>query len=415
MAERTIFHCDCNNYFASVELLKHPELRDCPVAVSGSEDNRHGIILAKNQVAKQYHVNTAETVWQAKRKCPSLVLLPPHTEEYKKYSKIINKIYSEYSDRVEPFGIDESWLDMTGSWQLFGASPSAVADGLRQRVREETGLTISVGISFNKVFAKLASDFRKPDATVLIQREDVQEVIWPMDVTALLYVGKRAKEILAELGIRTIGQLAVTDELLLRQVLGKAGCQLKAYAAGQDNSPVARIGEWEPVKSVGNGRTFKRDLHGYQDIRVAVGYLAEEVAARLREKKLYTSSVQIMIKDSQLKSITRQKRLDESTNLQKNIVKHAMDLVLNNWPMTKPIRMLTVTAMALSDTPSAAQLQFFSDNKNTNKKREQLEKSIDNIKNRYGKTSIMEAAVLHNDIGLEGKAKVVEKDKNDMD
>lgn len=405
MDKRYIFHCDCNSYYASVELLAHPELQEKPVAVSGSEDNRHGIILAKNQAAKKYHIKTAETVWQAKRKCPELILLPPHREEYQKYSRIINAIYAEYSDRVEPFGIDESWLDMTGSWHLFGASPREVADSLRRRVREETGLTISIGVSFNKIFAKLASDYQKPDATVVIDDGDVESIIWPMRVNTLLYVGKRVEELLGELGIQTIGQLARADAALLQQVLGKQGPQLKAYAAGLDDSPVAKIGEHEPIKSVGNGRTFKRDLLGIQDIRMAVGYLADEVATRLRAHKLYSAAVQVMIKDSSLKSITRQKQLLYSTNLSKNIVKHAMELIEEHWPMTKPIRMLTITALALSDTPSAEQLNLFEEKTRDDTRREQLEKSIDKIKNKYGKTSILEASALHNDIGIEGEAK----------
>ncbi|MDL2253683.1 DNA polymerase IV [Ruminococcaceae bacterium OttesenSCG-928-I18] len=230
MPDRVIFHCDCNNYFASVELLHRPDLKEQAIAVCGDVDQRHGIILAKNEVAKGYGVKTAETVWQAKRKCPDLILLPPHREEYRKYSNIINNIYSEYTDRVEPFGIDESWLDMSGSWHLFGKSPKEVANAIRIRVRETTGLTLSVGVSYNKIIAKMGSDYNKPDKTTVIMQEDVERMLWSLPVTALLFVGGRAKEVLGEIGVKTIGDLARADAGLLKQLLGKHGLQLQQYA-----------------------------------------------------------------------------------------------------------------------------------------------------------------------------------------
>ncbi|MGN0968552.1 MAG: DNA polymerase IV, partial [Oscillospiraceae bacterium] len=200
--ERTILHCDLNGFFASVELLSHPELRDRPVAVCGDPESRHGIILAKNEPAKRYGVKTAETIWQARSKCPDLVLLPAHHGEYRKYSKLINALYERYTDLVEPFGIDESWLDVTGSMHLFGGSGKAVADRLRREVRETFGLTISVGVSFNKIFAKLGSDYKKPDATTVITRENFREIVWPLPVTDLLFVGRSAAGVLAKYGVR---------------------------------------------------------------------------------------------------------------------------------------------------------------------------------------------------------------------
>ena len=404
MAERIIFHCDCNSYFASVELLKHPELREKPVAVSGSVDSRHGIVLAKNDPAKRFGVKTAETIWQARKKCPELVLLSPHSEEYRKYSQQINAIYSGLSDCVEPFGIDESWLDMTGSWQLFGDSPHEVADELRETVKRETGLSISVGVSYNKIFAKLASDYKKPDATTEIPKDKMREMIWPLPVSDLLFVGQRAAGHLEEIGINTIGELALTEEKLLQQVLGKQGTQLWQYANGLDQSPVARVGEREPVKSVGNGRTFRRDLLGYRDIRTAVGFLADEVAARLRRKNLYATSLQVLIKDVNLKSISRQKPLPYSSYLAKDIVINAMNLIDEHWDMAKPIRMLTLTAQNLTEMPFDYQMSLFEENKGLNPKREKLEKSMDKIRDKYGKCAILEANTLHNSIGLETRA-----------
>ena len=232
--ERIILHCDLNCFFASVELLSHPDLRHLPVAVCGDPSSRHGIILAKNEPAKRCGVQTAETIWQAKKKCPSLVLLPPHHDRYRVYSKQVNAIYEQYTDLVEPFGIDESWLDVTGSLHLFGGDAAALADTLRHRVREELGLTLSVGVSFNKVFAKLGSDYKKPDATTVISRENWKEIVWPLPVGDLLFVGGAARKLLAQYGVKTIGDLAACPTDMLESLMGKLGTQLHEYACGLD-------------------------------------------------------------------------------------------------------------------------------------------------------------------------------------
>ena len=223
--DRVILHCDCNAFYASVECLLHPAYRDVPMAVCGDPENRHGIILAKNERAKRFGVQTAETIWQARRKCPDLVLAPPHRDQYAIYSKRVNAIYQRYTDLVEPFGIDESWLDVTGSQRLFGSGPE-IADRLRAEVQRETGLTISVGVSFNKIFAKLGSDYKKPDATTVISRENYRDIVYPLSVSALLYVGKSARETLQNMRIRTIGDLAHADRKALVASLGKIGGEL---------------------------------------------------------------------------------------------------------------------------------------------------------------------------------------------
>lgn len=411
MGERVIFHADCNSFYASVELLHFPELRDKPVAVAGSADERHGIILAKNEAAKKYKVQTAETVWQAKRKCPDLILLPPHHKEYSHYSKIVNGIYAQYTDRVEPFGIDESWLDMSGSWHLFGKSPAEVANRLRLEINRKTGLTISVGVSFNKIFAKLGSDYKKPNAVTEITRQNYKDLLWPLPVGAMMHVGGKIREALADLGITTIGQLAKADPGLLLQVLGKQGPQLVAYAQGEDRAQVAHIGEYEQPKSVGNGLTFRRNLVGYQDVRTGVGSLADEVATRLRNQHLYATSLQVLIKNPDLKSITRQKPLPYATHLAKDLTTAAMQLIQDNWDLAKPIRMLTITAQQLTPTPFATQISLFEETANTiDPKREKLETSIDSIRERYGHTAILSAGELHNDIGVEGRALAQEKE-----
>ena len=402
--ERIILHCDCNSFFASVELLRYPELRNVPVAVSGSADNRHGIILAKNEAAKKYGVQTAETIWSALRKCPQLKLLAPHHEQYSAYSKTVNAIYARFTDRVEPFGIDESWLDITHTWHLFGDTPLAVANRIRETVKAETALTISVGVSFNKIFAKLGSDYKKPDATTVIDTENFKRIVWPLPVAALLYVGKNAQATLSGLAIKNIGQLAIADSEMLQAALGKLGPELRRYARGEDDAPVRLAGEKPEVKSVGNGLTFKRNLVGLGDIKAGLFALADEVATRLRRHGLYATAVQVQIKDVSLKSISRQKQLETPSHLAKEIGDAALTLVQSNWNLHEPIRMLTVTALNLTDGTEACQMTLTSlvePEITPQKKRESLEKSLDTIRQKYGKNAIACANVVQNDIGLD--------------
>lgn len=399
-ADRVIFHCDCNSFYASVELLSHPELRDVPVAVCGDPESRHGIILAKNEPAKRFGIQTAETVYSALRKCPNLTLLPPHHDRYRVKSRQVNAIYARYTDRVEPFGIDESWLDMTGTWHLFGPSPKAVADQIRQVVRDETGLTLSVGVSFNKVFAKLGSDYKKPYATTVIGPEDFKRMVWPLPVESLLYVGRTTRKTLNGLGVRNIGQLAAADPEQLRQALGKLGPELRLYALGQDEAPVRRADEQPEVKSVGNGMTFRRDLVSRDDVAAGLTALSDEVAARLRAHGLLCTAVQVLIKDTDLRSITRQAPLPAPTHLARDIARAAQALVEKNWPAQKPIRMLTVTALNLTDGTGARQLSWLEPEPQSDEKREKLEQSLDAIRKKYGKASIASASRLNSDLGL---------------
>lgn len=398
--ERCIFHCDCNSFYASVELLRHPELKEKCVAVCGDPEGRHGIVLAKNEPAKKMGVKTAEVIWQAKRKCPDLIVLPPHREAYRKYSGIINEIYQQYTDLVEPFGIDESWLDVTGSWHLFAKSPLELADKLRAEVKEKTGLTISVGVSFNKVFAKLGSDYKKPDATTVIARENMCEMVWPLPVSELLYVGKSAQQKLANLGIHTIGQLALAEPEMLGNVLGKLGLELSRYARGEDNAPVRRWGEQEPLKSVGNGTTFRRNIQGPKEIQLALNVLADEVASRLRRHGVWAGAVQVTIRDADLKTITRQKQLPMSTHLARDLAQGCWELVQANWSMLKPIRMLTVTALAITEEPFAVQQSFLEDAPKQDPKREKLEQSLDAIRKKFGRGAIGAGSIINNDLGL---------------
>ena len=388
--ERVILHCDQNCFFASVELLSHPDLRDVPMAVCGDPASRHGIILAKNEPAKRFGIQTAETVWQARRKCPSLVLLPPHHKLYREYSVRVNELYGQYTDLVEPFGIDESWLDITGSMHLFGGDPVAIADELRRRVREELGLSISVGVSFNKIFAKLGSDYKKPDATTLISPENWQEIVWPLPVGAMLFVGRSAQRTLAQYGVETIGQLAACRPEMIEKLLGKLGRQLHEYANGLDRSPVRPQAEREPVKSVGNGTTFPHDLTRWEEVRAGLAALSDSVATRLRRQGLYCSGVQVTIKDSSFRSISRQKRLESPTRLMKDIQRAAMELTRSAWRAPTPIRMLTVTALHITESAeSFEQLDLLGAGRAVSDARqEKLESAVRAIRDKFGDGSI---------------------------
>ena len=274
-----ILRCDCNGYYASVETLRNPALRDVPMAVAGDPDSRHGIILAKNEWAKKYGVQTAETIWQARQKCPNLVCVAPHHDKYSELSREINRIYLDYTDLVDPFGIDESFLDLTGVMKLHKKTPLELAHEIRLRVKREQGITISVGVSFCRVFAKLGSDYKKPDAVTVFSPDNWQERVWPLPASALLFVGRRTAQMLEQHGIHTIGDLAAADRLALGQWLGKQGDTLWRYANGLDREPVRPYDAPRELKSVGNGMTFRRDLVGEAEIRCGVAALCDSGAA----------------------------------------------------------------------------------------------------------------------------------------
>jgi DNA polymerase-4 len=402
--DRTIFHCDCDSFFASVEETFHPEYRAVPMAVAGDPENRHGIILAKNRLAKGFGIKTAETVWSAKQKCPDLLLVPPRHHTYGEFCERVNIIYEQYTEQVERFSVDESWLDVTGSLHLFGGAPVALAKEIQERVAQEIGITISIGVSWNKIFAKLGSDMNKPNGIFLITRDNYKDVLWRLPVDDLFGVGRKAAEELRKHYIRTIGNLAAADEKTLHRMFGKMGDQLHISASGLDESPVKRIGEEDRVKSVGNGLTFKRDLKSEQDIRAGVIALADSVARRLREHRLKCMTVQVTIKDAALKSIQRQKAANHPTQLAAELADTAIDIIKNSWSVGKPIRMLTITAGNLVPEDEAAeQLTIFGgESDDRAKKVEKIEKTMDQIRNRYGRHSIRPCVVLNNDLGIGG-------------
>ncbi len=390
MAERVILHCDLNSFFASVELLDKPTLRDVPVAVCGDPKSRHGIILAKNEPAKKMGVKTAETLWQARKKCPVLVLLPPHHRLYEEYSRRVNKIYDRFTDLVEPSGIDESWLDVTGSLHLFGGDGKALADRIRATIREETGLTVSVGVSFNKVFAKLGSDMKKPDATTVIPVEGWQSMVWPLPLGDMLFAGRTATETLRKYGVETVGQLAACDPALPEQLLGKMGLQLWQYANGMDKSPVKPRHAAEPVKSVGNGTTFPQNLVRWEQLRAGLLPLCDSVATRLRQQGLYAGGVSLSIKDASFKTVSRQIRLDAPTHLMRDIHRTAMQLAGQLWKPPTPVRAMTVTALYVTEDGDAfRQLDLLgSAAQERSQRQEKLEGTMDAIRRKYGRGAI---------------------------
>ena len=387
---RTILHCDLNSFYASVELLSHPELRQQPVAVCGDPDSRKGIILAKNEPAKRCGVKTAETIWQARQKCPDLVFLPPHHDQYRQFSHIINNIYGQYTDLVEPFGIDESWLDITGSMHLFGGDARAIADGIRRRISQELGLTLSIGVSFNKVFAKLGSDYRKPDATTVIPPESWQEIVWPLPLSSLLYAGPAAQRALGQYGIHTVGDLAAVDPVLPQRLLGKLGRQLWDFANGRDTAPVRPQHEKEPVKSVGNSFTFRENLISREQVLQGMSLLCDSVASRLRQQNLYCGAVQIGLRDPAFRNISRQKQLACSTHSMRDLLRTAMELTDCIWKPPSPLRLLSVTALSLTDRlETYEQVSLFVPQQSAGEaKLEKLEETVDAIRKKYGGKAI---------------------------
>ena len=387
---RVILHCDLNCFYASVELLSHPELRELPVAVCGDPASRKGIILAKNEPAKRCGVKTAETIWQARQKSPDLVLLPPHHDRYREFSRLVNAIYGQYTDLVEPFGIDESWLDITGSMHLFGGDPKEIADDIRQRIRRELGLTLSVGVSFNKVFAKLGSDYKKPDATTVISPENWQDIVWPLPVGSMLFAGPAAQRALGQYGIRTIGQLAAAGSALPQELLGKLGHQLWCYANGLDDSPVRPQHLQEPVKSVGNSTTFRENLTTRAEIRRGTALLCDSVATRLRQQGLYCRCLQVGLRDPSFHNISRQKHLPHSTHLMRELLSTAMELIDQIWRSPNPVRLISVTALDLTDQwETYEQEDLFSPAQSRQDQRqEKLEQAMDSIRRRFGGKAI---------------------------
>lgn len=384
--ERVILHCDLNNFYASVECMKHPELKDKYVAVSGNAEERHGIILAKNEKAKKLGIKTGETIWQAKSKCPDLILLKANFHEYLAISKKIKRLYSEYSDRIESFGLDEAWIDCSESVALFG-SGEEIAEQIRSRVKKEFDLTISIGVSFNKIYAKLGSDYKKPDAVTCFNKKNYKEKIFPLPVSDLLYVGKATEKKFREMGITTIGDLATSNKRLLSIRLGKMGEILHDFANGIDHSEVALFDNHTKLKSIGNGITAKRDMENLDDAILVLYVLCDSIAMRLRQNRKLGKCVSVHFRNKELISFSRQMTLNEESNLCEEIVKAAIELTKVHYNFDIAMRSITVSVSQLIDEGTHRQLSLF----NNRDKIESIERCMDEIRGKFGVSSIFRA------------------------
>ena len=392
MMRRHILHVDQNCFYASIEMQRHPELRDKPVAVCGSQEARHGIVLAANYLAKPYGVKTGMATWQAKQRCPELHVLPPDMGEYIRISRMAREIYEDYTDAVEPFGLDESWLDVTGSVGLYG-SPMTIAREISSRIKFELGITASIGVANNKITAKLGSDYKKPDAITRIEKDNYREVVYPLPVEDLLYVGPATARKLRNIGISTIGRLAEAPPDVLRAHLGKMGGILRAFAGGQDRSPVQKSDYIPNIKSVGNSATAPRDLTCSEDVRLMLFLLAESVAARMRELAAKCTVVEVSVRDAGLFSFARRRTLTAPSCSSAEIAATAFSLFQGSYSWEKPVRSVGVRGTGLIDGSFGQQLSLYQDDMRR-VKWERLDAVVDGLRRRYGTMSVRRALTL---------------------
>ena len=386
MKDRTILHSDINCCYAAIEHLHHPELNGKPLAVGGDPEARHGIVLTADYIAKKHGVKTGMALWQAKQICPEINFISPRMDLYLRFSRMAHEIYGEYTDLQEAYGIDESWLDVTDSVSIKGDGEK-IAMEISNRMKSELGITVSIGVSFNKVFAKLGSDYKKPDAITTMHRDEYRKKAWALPASDLLYVGRSTSVKLAKMGIRTIGDLATTDEKILHSQLGKMGDILWAFANGYDDSPVKYENAHAPIKSIGNSTTTPRDLVNDQDVKIVLTILAESVAARLRENGFKCRVVEISVRDNGLFSFTRQRKIDHATNVTREIAEEAYRLFKENYNWQKPIRSVGVRGADLVNDNYWEQLDLFS-SAEQREKQMKVDEAVDTIRKRFGFYSV---------------------------
>lgn len=386
MSNRVILHSDINSCYASIEHLHHPELSGKPLAVGGDPEKRHGIVLTADYMAKKRGVKTGMALWQAKQVCPEITFISPRMDLYLRFSRMAHEICGEYTDLQEPYGIDESWLDVTNSCSLKGDGYQ-IAQEISNRMKKELGITVSVGVSFNKIFAKLGSDYKKPDAITTMYESEFRMKVWELPVSDLLYVGRSTNKKLESLGIRTIGGLAQMDEKILQSRLGKMGAVLWAFANGYDDSPVKRENTSAPIKSIGNSTTTPKELETDEDVKIMLYILSESVAARLRENGFRCRTVEISIRDNELYSFTRQCKLDNASNITGEIASMAYRLFKANYRWDKPIRSVGVRGADLVNDNYMEQLDLFCDFQ-MREKQMKMDVAVDDIRRRFGFYSI---------------------------
>lgn len=392
MGERAILHSDLNAFYASVEMMLDPSLRGKAVAVCGSTEDRHGIVLAKSDLAKKAGVKTGMVNWEARQLCRDLIVVPPQYDQYLKYSKLTQSIYQRYTDMIEPFGMDECWLDVTGSQAMCGDAMT-IAESIRRSVREELGLTVSIGVSFNKIFAKLGSDLKKPDAITQIQRSDFKEKIWPLDCSEMIYCGRATTAKLAKYGIHTIGEVAATDPAFLKRLLGVNGVALWNYANGTDTSRVMHKDFVSPVKSIGHGITCVADLENEEEVHRVILALSQDIGHRLRVHELSARGVQIFVRGNDLLGSQFQCKLPFTTQLPSEIAGAAFRVFQERYRWGSKVRAVTVRAIDLVPQTSPSQLSIFVDAEKLDR-RERLQDAIEELRGRFGKQSITYATLL---------------------
>ena len=391
MADRIILHSDMNSFYASVEMMLNPSLRGKAVAVCGSTEDRHGIVLAKSDLAKKAGVKTGMVNWEARQRCPDLVVVPPQYEQYLKYSKLAHEIYYRYTDLVEPFGMDECWLDVTGSG-IFGTGME-IAEQIRKTTREELGLTVSIGVSFNKVFAKLGSDMKKPDAITQITRESFKDMVWPLDASEMIYVGRSTEQKLSRYGIHTIGQLAATEPELLQRWFGINGLKLWRYASGNDTSPVMHKDFVSPMKSIGHGITCNAALRTNEEVFRVLLELSQDIGHRLRVHGLAANGVQVSVRGNDLLGAQYQSKLPLRTQLPSELTAAAYNLFQQRYYWNTPVRAVCIRAIDLCPQTDAEQLQLMVDYARRDR-RVRLEDAIEGIRSRFGKQALTYAVLM---------------------
>ncbi|HIV86286.1 MAG TPA: DNA polymerase IV [Candidatus Monoglobus merdigallinarum] len=387
-----ILHSDMNNFYASVECMKNPELKDKYVAVCGNPEDRHGIVLAKNERAKALGVKTGEPVWQALQKCPFLITVAPHFDEYVEYSKRAREIYYRYTDLIEPFGLDECWLDVSGSTLLFGDG-RRIADLIREDIRRELGLTVSVGVSFNKVFAKLGSDMKKPDAVTCISEEDFRSIVWRLNASEMIGVGRATAGKLRKHGIYTIGDIASAKPEYMQKWLGKNGIMLWNYANGRGGSRVSPAGSVPPVKSIGHGVTCTSDLGSDTEVRRVLLALSTDVSRRLRQQGLMAEGISVSVKDTSLLSREFQRGTNRPVRNSAELAGLGFELFKKNYDWEKQVRALSIRAIKLVSENKPVQVGLF-DNISREMKRDRIEESMEGIREMYGKRAVMYGSLL---------------------
>ena len=389
MKDKIILHVDANSFYASVECARHAELADKPVAVSGNPKKRNGIILAKNELAKKQGVKTGEAIWQAKDKCPDLVCIYPDMPLYENYSAKMHKIFEKYTHLIEGMGLDECWLDITETAHLFGGA-EAVATAIRKEIRETLGITVSVGISFCKLFAKLGSDLKKPDAQTIISRENFKEIVYPLPIDAIIGIGPRMKKNLNKMNVFTLGDLLEVPAYILKNRFSVVYYELRKKLLGFDNDPVASIYDAAPPKSVGNGTTTLVDIFTREEIRETLVFLAEKISSRMRKKGLFANAMAVTIKNVNLKNAHASRTLPESINSAKDIVKYAMQIIEQFWKFDEKIRAIRISCTNLTNG-NCTQLSIF---QSIAEKKSALNTALDEIRAKYGKESIKPANML---------------------